>query len=271
MADTANTRNSSITKADVKSIGVGLDDDEFAPEHDRAYVRMDDPQANTTIWKTAWKGCLKEHDFIPYFCPAGWRRFSIINKKTNPHLNDHFWQNSSTMYHGTGPNCIPDILRNGFVPAKCQHAGKAVYLTPSIRYAAHPRYARVVKRNGLYFQVILQCRVLNSKLTHWKQAVAAGGGHQVIEGTPLPTGETMGCTDDENIDNNRGNDSMEFLWNSDSRVTAADGLLVHGIMVRCLSIDPIGAPENSWWLAWAKTVANGDPEQFLRNGYVLTA
>ena len=36
---------------------------------------------------------------------------------------------------------------------------KAVFLTPSIKYAGHPRYARVEKVGKLYVQLVLQARV----------------------------------------------------------------------------------------------------------------
>lgn len=73
------------------------------------------------------------------------------------------------MYHGLDPEVAMDIIRGGFIPRECQHGAKAVYLTPSIRYAAHPRYARVCQVGSLFYQVVLQVRVVNAHLTQWNK------------------------------------------------------------------------------------------------------
>jgi len=169
------------------------------------------------------------------------------------------------MYHGCKPDVVHLIFREGFRPTACQHIAKAVYLTPSIRYAAHPRYSRLQKLDGTYFQVVLQCRVLNKHLTHYKVAIEKGGiSHEqwlkaiskatsvedVRESGVAPSGETLGVDDRTRIDESWDNSLMEFLYMTDEVVRAQDGIVVTGVMVRRLPEDPVGAGENAWWLHW---------------------
>jgi hypothetical protein len=255
MSDTADTLNNSITAANLRGIGVLLNDDEYEAGMHRTYVRMDHPNVNTTMALTSWKGSRASElaDYLPYFCPSGWRRFAV---KVPSDIPRNFWENSSNMYHGLKPEDVPSIVRDGFRPSECQHQGKAVYMTPSIRYAAHPRYARIQVHKGLYYQIILQCRVLNEKLTKFKDAVLSGGvryDEALASGyatgkTDAPTGATMKVPEKAIIDDNHSNDIMEFLWfASSTTVTAKHGLVVTGVMVRCLGKNPIDGPENAWW------------------------
>jgi hypothetical protein len=245
MADTAKTLNDSITEVVLRDIRVVLRIDEYNASHHRTYVRMVHPNVNKTMALTSWKGPNSYNYYdLNYFCPCGWRRFAL---KVPSDLPDDFWKNSSNMYHGLQPEFVQAIVRDGFKPNECQHDGKAVYLTPSIRYAAHPRFARIQVYKGLYYQVILQCRVLNSKLTAFKDAVKKGGvpgkGTEEIPGT----GETMKVRKKMTIDDNHHNDLMECLWFSDTFVKARHGLVVAGVMIRCLGTNPIDLEENRWW------------------------
>jgi len=251
MADTDATKNSEITKTDLFGLGIALHSSKYNPGFNRIYVRPSHPRANQTMNETTWSGSLSSESALDYFCPSGWRRFAL---NVNP--SQAFWKSSSTMYHGLDPQNVRAIIKHGFAPNQCQHGSKAVYLTPSIRYAAHPRYARVYKRNGKYFQVVLQVRVANSQVKHWKEVAQAAkeAGSIKISGIVGNGSETMHVENKESIDDNfPDNFSMEFLHLSNkAHVTAADGLLVTGIMVRCLDTDPIGEKHNSWWLHWAE-------------------
>ena len=154
-------------RADLALCGVQLEASHFAPSFDKFYVDADHPKANKTKWQVTWRGALKGSrtaDLLGYFCPANWRRFSL-----DVSIDDETFSKSSIMYHGTiGENALP-IVRDGFKPRECQHGVTAVYLTPSICYAAHPRYARVYKsQEGCYFQVVLEVRVLNELVNAFK-------------------------------------------------------------------------------------------------------
>lgn len=175
------------------------------------------------------------------------------------------------MYHGTDPACIGSIIRDGFKPKQCQHSGKAVYLTPSARYAAHPRYARLYKIQGRYYQVILQVRVLNKALKHWRDTEIQGPEHLRYSGKKIiGSGDTMCVQEKEVIDENHPNDNMEFLFCSEkSYVGPQDGLVVTGVLMRCLEEDPVGRSENSWWMHWARWISPDSPEKLLRDNYTV--
>merc|ERR1712217_589745 len=98
----------------------------------------------------------------------------------------------------------------------------------SVRYAAHPRYSRIQVWRGRYYQVMLQVRVLNAKLTAFKEAVKRGGisYDESVESGERPTSETMGVGESHRIDCNQPNALMEFLFMAESKVTAAAGIVV---------------------------------------------
>lgn len=139
-------------RSDLAICEVDCTSDRFASEFDKSYVTVDHPRVNQDRWATAWRGSLAGRSGSQsYFCPSGWRRFSL-----GVSIDETFFKDSSIMYHGTAGKNVGPIVRDGFNPRECQHGAKAVYLTPSIRYAQHPRYARVYKAGGHYFQIILE-------------------------------------------------------------------------------------------------------------------
>ena len=66
-------------------------------------------------------------------------------------------------YHGTKRENLLSILEHGLRTSETGlylRAGeKAAYLSPSIEYAAHPRFANVWKYKGKYIQTVLQLRI----------------------------------------------------------------------------------------------------------------
>lgn len=149
------------------------------------------------------------------------------------------------MYHGTQGRNVAPIIRNGFLPNQCQHDCKAVYLSPSIVYASHPRYARVYQHGDRYYQIVLQVRVLNEKIYSEVHAfvgetMAVGGKFEIDEHFPQ-------------------NQNLEFLYKSDTAV-GSEGIIVTGIMMRCCTQDPLLLTECQWWTCF-------DPKKKLRRLY----
>lgn len=114
----------------------------FNSQHDKYYVAPDHPNKNQDAWHTWFDPYKPNPGALVYFCPVGWRRFALSSQPSSG-----FFNKSSILYHGTAAETVPKILNDGLKPNKCLpiHGRKAVgvYLTPSIRYAAHPRYSRV--------------------------------------------------------------------------------------------------------------------------------
>mmetsp|Transcript_20701 Transcript_20701/g.66185 ORF Transcript_20701/g.66185 Transcript_20701/m.66185 type:complete len:191 (-) Transcript_20701:135-707(-) len=188
-------------------------------------------------------------------------------------MSSGFFNQSSILYHGTAAKVVPKILNSGLKPTKCQlsHGGKAVYLTPSIRYAAHPRYSRVYSdAQGCYYQLVLEVRVHNTLLDNFKNKIHPGNvsdsGNGYSSGASCASGcegETMRVNGNFRIDPNIPNDRMECLLKSRKRMLGEeDGVVVTGIMMRKVHGDPMNLTESSWWTEFA-------PAHELRECYYI--
>lgn len=228
------TRYMMAQECTLSYLDCGLEASERDEARDRFFVTCTEEGANESRWKTAWRrDAFPLTKNLPYYCPYYWRRFSL---KRN--LKDEFWQKFSIMYHGTVPKYAGLISRNGFKPTLCQHDRMAVYLTPSIWYASHPRYSKVITYDGDFYQVVLECRVW----THKAQESGAWCPQTLKAG-------------DMEIDPNISNDRMEFRWWSNEYVTQRMGLVVTAVMVRILRNDPMEVPSNAWWKNWSGEAA----------------
>lgn len=80
----------------------------------------------------------------PFFCPKGW----TLLRKDMQHFSAAPWAKDALAgYHGTNPDVIKLIMGSGFLAAKnaCGADRPTCYLSPSLMYAAHPRYAKPIK------------------------------------------------------------------------------------------------------------------------------
>jgi hypothetical protein len=109
-------------------------------------------------------------------------------------------------------------------------------------FALH-RYARVYHnraRDGTrrYYQLVLEVRVDETVCTKERRP------------------ESMYVADDHRIDKDLPhNGDIEYLVHAPrgegSYLTPADGVVVTGLMVRELEVDPATLPESAWWQKWA--------------------
>jgi len=222
--------------ADLKAIDVQLMHSLRALWSDRFYIALNHAEVNKDRWTTSWRHPIKTGSArFPYHVPIGWRRFSV--KAEASYGSFKTFENSCIMYHGLRPENVTKIIRNGFIPRKCQHGAKAVYLTPSIIYASHPRYAKVIFQGGRYFQVALEVRL-------WTQVLNDKSKVEFC-------GETLSVQNRCTIDPNVSNDELEVIVKSGADfVTPQDGLAVTGVLVRALGHDPVTDPLSDWWLYW---------------------
>ena len=112
----------------------------------------------------------------------------------------------------------------------------SVYLTPSIEYAAHPRYACPWQKKGnqnYWYQLVFQCRV-NPK------SIAGTHRETLLSGQAKSTIRV-----DENFSNN------ELTWLVPASTAQAEYLREHiicyGLMVRKTNCDPQELPVSQWW------------------------
>jgi hypothetical protein len=208
----------------------------------RGYCTEGCPAKNRSTRHTVWGGQLGGRAW-PYYCPSRWYRFAL--KFPQGVIDD--WNDWRIFYHGTEAQTVHKILENGFQPRKCQHEITATYLSPSIIYASHPRYARVYHQQGYYAQVVLEVRVQAHRLQlKWsKETLNVGGGV---------------------IDPNYPDNIVECLVSPPAQeqgfIKHTDGIVVTGLMVRLLAEDPTGLPCSWWWTKW-------QPEHALRHFFYV--
>ena len=178
-----------------------------------------------------------------YHCPYGWRRFAFDVpdfKRVETY---------AIAYHGTSIEAVPSILEDHLRPGRCQEGGdgNCTYLTPSVEYAACPRYAKTWKTgrgdDERHVQVVLQYRVAKPYSIQGETLGATyhpkcpGGwasrpwGHQEGgRGRPYPSKHTV-------FDPHYRNDQLEWLYSED-RCDLREELQPVGIMIRVLKMDP---------------------------------
>ncbi|CAF4701882.1 unnamed protein product, partial [Rotaria sp. Silwood2] len=115
----------------------------FEKQEFRAKIKLN-PQWNRKYGPghTYWTGALHDgRDRGPhgYFCPTGWTRyaFNVIDNY------DEKFKGWCFCYHGTKFEFGLAILLSGLAPARAAQHGSGIYASPSIIYAAHPRYAGI--------------------------------------------------------------------------------------------------------------------------------
>jgi len=202
-------------------------------KYNRGYCTKSCTKYNRTSLHTYWKGRLAPStERFPYFVPSNWYRLSLQVDGTS--LPD-WGPNWHTLYHGTHPQNIHKIVENGFLVRTCQHGFPAMYLSPSINYSSHPRYARVVVHNDAFFQFVLEVRVDIRKLQ------------------PLKRRETLSVGTAGDIDSHfPNNEDLEFLLKAEDGkfLKPEQGVVVTGVMVRKTNLDPVSLPSSWWWCKW---------------------
>jgi hypothetical protein len=144
-----------------------------------------------SIWKTLLSFCrrcekydsvYKEEDGYwchdrngrPYWNPGSWRRYGFFPKGYSEEQIQDIMTNWHVAYHGTKYVNIDSIADLGLVPpgsvlpdgktiqslhGTAGGGGKAIYLTPSISYAAHWVYTSPTKVDDEYVYTVFQVRV----------------------------------------------------------------------------------------------------------------
>lgn len=205
----------------------------WSQNYNRSYCTQDCTKHNMTMMHTYWADRLASSlEQFPYFVPSTWFRLNLqLDSASLPDWSTN-WH---TLYHGTRAQNIHKILENGFKIRECQYGFPAVYLSPSIHYSSHPRYARVVEHNNLFFQFVLEVRVDVRKLQ------------------PMKKREMLKASVKGEIDPNfPNNDDLEFSLKGQEGMflKPQEGAVVTGVMVRKLNFDPAYLPSRWWWCKW---------------------
>lgn len=201
------------------------------------------PQYNRiySIGHDYWEGALndgRDRGNQPYYCPIGWKRASL-------YVTDDFdgkFKGWCICYHGTKFAYGLSILLSGLKPATIRAHGTGIYVTPSINYACHPRYAEVklidtkhgsrIFKSGKYIQYVLECRVHPDNIKKIKR-------------------ETLGAHNN-NIDSNISNDYIEWIIDEQGKSIVDfndpdSSIVCTGIMMRITDEHPGLLPKSQWW------------------------
>ncbi|CAF0874418.1 unnamed protein product [Rotaria sordida] len=208
----------------------------------RAEIKLN-PQYNRIYApdRSYWLGALNDgidRGNKPYYCPVGWKRCSF-------YVTDRFYEKFKgwcICYHGTKFEYGLSILLNGLKPAERAEHGAGIYVSPSINYVCHPRYAEVKRldtsypskffKSGKYVQFVLECRVHPSNI-------------KKIAKETLDAGNTI-------IDFNIDNKIIEWVINNQNKKIVDfndpdSSIVCTGIMMRVTDDHPGLLPESQWW------------------------
>ncbi|CAF1396946.1 unnamed protein product [Rotaria sp. Silwood1] len=203
------------------------------PAYNRIYSYQERETAEGFI--PTWFSTSLDRGGEPYYCPVGWRRYAIDVGMTGAQFEKEYgrW---AIAYHGTAGTLAMAILLNGLRASGhgcfLKKNQSAVYLSPSIEYSGHPRYAKVLQIKSKYVQMVLQVRI-DPLLIEKHQGTLYGA---------IPY-------DTERADLHFSNNELEWIirWKSGENIKALNGILVYGLMFRVTDEDPQNLPQNRWW------------------------
>ena len=177
----------------------------------------------------------------PYYCPSGWMRYGVKVAEDEQEFNAKCG-NWYLAYHGTAGQHASSILASGLrVSTEGCFYEKGVArlsLSPSIEYAAHPRYTRPWKQTGkngqtLWYQMVFQCRVNPA-------AVADRIGPETL----LHQSHKSSVV----IDPNFTNGELEWVVLAKKGVQyMKDDIICYGLLVRTCTVNPGTLKTSHWW------------------------
>jgi hypothetical protein len=174
------------------------------------------------------------------FSYVGWKRFGIkVAEDANEF--DARWGSWHMAYHGTRGENASKILTSGLRVSTngCFYNDGVprVYVSPSIEYCAHPRYAfpwKQTKKNGetCWYQLVFQCRVNPASIS------------QIGSETLIPNEHKNTVKIDPNFDN--GELEWVILSKEGEQFIKKD-IICYGLMMRMSTVDPDTLPGSTWW------------------------
>lgn len=171
---------------------------------------------------------------------SGWKRYGV-KVAEDAAAFDAKWGSWHVAYHGTRGEHASSILISGLRVSSSgcffEKGVPRVYVSPSIEYSAHPRYAfpwKQSKKNGkdIWYQLIFQCRVNPASID------------KIGPETLLPI-EKKGLVQ---VDANFTNDVLEWVILAKQGIQyVRDDIICYGLMMRTSPVDPDTLPASKWW------------------------
>jgi len=195
--------------------------------------------------QTCWKGALndgKSRGGEPYFCPSGWKRYAVQFSEVAYDF-DNVYDDWPIAYHGTTFDAHMLITLSGLKcsenkPGRACH-GTGVYLSPSIKYVAHPRYCPPVRLN---LSKTKQAEWSAENLKEWrkyhKKWIQCAFACRVKPGSYTKHRETMGLGQQGTFD---GVDKREIEWlvpGKPGEIIGSEKILIYGYMIKVSDTRP---------------------------------
>jgi len=130
------------------------------------------------------------------------------------------------------------------------HESPVVYVSPSIRYAAHPRYAKIVKAgDGQWMQVILQVRVDPSLISipaRGKESVTIGKKSKFNDSNMPASYDAVEWLIKPPSGHIRQDQAGQKFKRGVSNIRMRDGIVVYGILMRKWREGELPL-DSDWW------------------------
>jgi hypothetical protein len=177
---------------------------------------------------------------VYYFSYIGWKRFGIKVAEDDKEF-DAQWGDWYVAYHGTAGENASKILTSGLKVSTqgCFYSVGVprVYVSPSIEYCGHPRYARPwkkTKKDGQirWYQLVFQCRVNPASVDRVGPETLISNEHK----------KTV------KVDPNFDNGELEWIiLGQDGGQFIKKDIVCYGLMMRISNVDPKTLTPSSWW------------------------
>lgn len=214
------------------------------PDFDRVYYApgqerpIDIPQG---FKATTWEGDLGRG----YPVPAGWTRVSLGVAKSAEEF-DKKWGSWKNAYHGTASASVMSILSTGLRSATGVFSwdSPVVYVSASILYASHPRYAKTWRSNGREYQIVLQVRVDPRRIQNTGGVTIGNKARFNDPNMPTSYSEVEWLVRPGSSQIRL--DAQEPFRRGVANVCKEDGIVVYGILMRSWPVDE-QPPDAYWW------------------------
>ncbi|CAF1383711.1 unnamed protein product [Adineta ricciae] len=226
--------NANVESITLGEFGLNIEHRLMDPRWNKAYG-WEHGESGTEFWSTPIN-----RGGRPYFCPSGWKRFGVKVAEDGNEFETK-WGNWYMAYHGTQGVNASKILTSGLKVSRegCffDDGVPRVYVSPSVEYCGHPRYARPWKRTNkggqpLWYQLVFQCRVNPSSI---KKIGPETLIHDQYKATVT-------------IDPNFSNTELEWIIiGEDAEEYIKNNIICYGLMMRVSDVDPSTLSSSKWW------------------------
>lgn len=211
-------------------------------KNNKAFLNIDEEPEIENFLKTRFD--VLKYSGYPYYCPEGWRRYSLQIQDFDEKYKD--WP---VAYHGTASENLINILEIGFRISKGRGYacfGDGIYFSPSIEYCGHWRYARPKKSvtRQFYLQSVFQCRLRPGSFSVHRETL-------ILDDKKEKKSQDPNIDRDKIIDPNFKNSELEWLISSKTLEKLGgekkDAFIIYGLMVRVTKEHPKNLKINKWW------------------------